>query len=98
VPEFLGIDSDVEVAGRVEVREQVDAVENARDELSQEDPRGDADLAAQRPRDRQRNSRLGLIPWRRATAEMFAQLPDASATIAAFFAADQRRRVSATTA
>jgi hypothetical protein len=36
----------------------------------------------------QRNNKLGLIPWRRATAEMFGQFPDASATIAAFSAAD----------
>ena len=45
----------------------------------------------------QRNKRLGLIPCRRATAEMFRQFPEASATIAAFSASDQRRRVSATT-
>jgi hypothetical protein len=46
---------------------------------------------------RQRNNKLELIPWRRATAEMFTQFPDASATIAAFSAADHRRRVSAMT-
>lgn len=44
----------------------------------------------------QRNSRLGLMPCRRATADTFVHGPDASTTMACFFAALQRRRVSAT--
>ena len=47
---------------------------------------------------RQRNRRLGLIPWRRATAEMFTSGRDASATIDCFSSSLHCRRVSATTA
>ncbi len=46
---------------------------------------------------RQRNSRLGLMPCRRATAEIFAPGCAASATIACFSASLHCRRVSATT-
>ena len=44
---------------------------------------------------RQRNRRLGLIPCRRATAEIFVPGGAASATMACFSASPQRRRVSA---
>src|SRR5258706_15078856 len=46
----------------------------------------------------QRNSKLGLMPCRRATAEMFAQVPEDSATIDLFSALLHWRRVSATMA
>jgi hypothetical protein len=45
----------------------------------------------------QRNNRLGLIPCRRATAEMFTPGRSASATTACFSAALHRRRVSVIT-
>ena len=54
-------------------------------------------LANSRAIRRQRNRRLGLIPCRRATAEIFASGRSASATIARFSASPQRRRASATT-
>ena len=44
---------------------------------------------------RQRKRRLGLIPCRRATAEIFVPGGAASATMACFSASLQRRRVSA---
>jgi hypothetical protein len=44
----------------------------------------------------QRNSKLGLMPWRRATADTFRYPLEASATIARFSSSVRTRRVSAT--
>lgn len=53
--------------------------------------------SSSRARRLQRNSRLGLIPCRRATAEMFTPGRATSTTIACFSASLHRRRASATT-